>query len=250
MRNRLVTAAGVLCCVLAYARASYAQSSWSDHARVSINIGAQPSTSSFNATTNIPVYQQTSTLTTTYAVPSGSFFDGGVILRVSGGFGIEVAASSFSRSESAFTSGTIPHPLVSNRPRPISGASSPLERDEVTGYLDAAYVFSAGHVDLAVSGGPAFFTVSQELVANVTFNETTPFDTVGFTGAVTTKAMATNIGFNAGVDVGVRLSKNVGVGGLIRYSRAAVTFPLANTPAGVHADVGGAQAGGGLRLYF
>ena len=250
MRLRVVVAAGWLLCVLVCARRSAAQSPWSDHARISINIGAQQSTSTFNATTNIPVYLQTATLTSTYSVPSGPFFDGDVILRVSGGFGIEVAASSFSRSETASITGSIPHPLFANRARPISGTSSPLERDEVTGYIDASYVLSGGRLDLAVSGGPAFFTVSQELVSDVTFNDTAPFDTVTFTGAVTTKAMATNIGFNAGVDVGFKLSKNVGLGGIVRYSRAAVTFPLANTAAGVHVDVGGAHLGGGLRLYF
>lgn len=249
MPNRVVAIAAAVLCVTCV-RPSNAQSSWSDRGRISVNFGAQPSSSSFNATTNIPVGEQTATLTSNYNVPSGQFFDGGVILHVTGGFGIGIAASWFTKSEPASISGSIPHPLVFNRPRPISGTSSPLERDEITGYIDAAYVFSAGPVDLAVSGGPAFFTVSQDLVSNVTFTEAPPFDSVAFTGAVVTKAMATNVGFNAGVDIGVKLSRNIGVGALIRYSRATVTFPLANTAAGVHADAGGTQAGGGVRFYF
>jgi hypothetical protein len=236
--------------VVSCARPSDAQSGWTDHARFSVNFGAQPSSSTFSATTNIPIGEQIATLTSNYSVPSGQFFDGGVILRVSGGFGLEIAASWFTKSQTASISGSIPHPLVFNRPRPISGTSPPLERDEITGYLDAAYVFSAGPVDLAVSGGPAFFTVSQDLVSNVTYTEAPPFDSVAFTGAVVTKAMATNLGFNAGVDIGVKLSKNIGVGALVRYSRASVTFPLANTASGVRADVGGTQAGGGVRVYF
>ena len=250
MRERVGVIVAVFLFVVACARSSDAQATWSDHARISINFGAQPSASTFSATTDTPVYQQTATLTTSYGVPSGQFFDGGVILRVSGGFGIDVAASSFTRSQTASTSGSIPHPLLFNRPRPISGTSSPLERNEITGYIGAAYVLSEGRVDLAVSGGPAFFTVNQDLVANVTYAEAAPFDTVAFTGAVATKATATRIGFDASVDVGIKLSKYVGVGGIVRYSRASMTFPLADTAAGVHADAGGTQAGGGLRLYF
>ena len=37
---------------------------------------------------------------------------------------------------------------------------------------------------------------------------------------------------------------------ILRYSRASVVFPLLNSASGVHADVGGAHAGGGLRFYF
>jgi hypothetical protein len=252
MRERVVGIIAVLLLVMACARPSDAQTTWSDRARVSINFGAQPSATTFSATTNVPVYQQTATatLTTSYGVPAGQFFDGGVILRVSGGFGVGIAASSFTKSQTASISGSIPHPLLFNRPRPISGTSSPLERSEITGYIDAAYVFSGSRVDVAVSGGPAFFTVTQDLVANVTYAEAPPYDTVAFTGVVTTQATATSLGFNASVDVGIKLSKSVGVGGIVRYSRASVTFPLANTAAGVHADAGGAQAGGGLRVYF
>ena len=252
MPKRLIAMAAAFVCVTACARPSDAQGTWEDHARISINFGAQPTTSAFNATTNVPVNDQTATatLTTSYSVPNGQFFDGDVVVRVSGGFGIDIGASWFSKSQISSIVGSIPHPLIPNRPRPISGTSSPLERDEITGYIDAAYVFSGNRVDLAVSGGPAFFTVSQDLVANVLYAEAPPFDTVLFTGAVTTKAMATNIGFNAGVDFGVKLSRNVGVGGVVRYSRASVTFPLANTASGVHADAGGTHAGGGVRFYF
>jgi hypothetical protein len=249
MPKRVLAMAAFLC-VTTCARPSNAQSSLINHARISVNFGAQPSSSTFNATTNNPVGEQTATLTSSYSVPSGQFVDAGVTLNVTGGFGIGIGVSRFNKSQTASISGSIPHPLVLNRSRPISGTSPPLERDEIAGYIDAAYVFSANRVDLAVSGGPAFFTVSQDLVANVTYTEAPPFDSVAFTGAVVTKAMATNLGFNAGVDIGVKLSKNFGVGAIVRYSRASVTFPLANTPSGVRADVGGTQAGGGVRVYF
>ncbi len=249
MRDRAVTLLSMIVVVM-FASASRAQTTWSDHARVSIDVGAQQTTSTFTSTANVPVYQQLSTVTAHYDVPQTIVVDGGVILRVSGGFGVGVGASWFSKSEPAQISGSIPHPLLASRPRSISGTSGPLERQEIAGFLDAAYVFSASRVDLAVSGGPSFFTVTQDLVGNVTFTDVAPYDTAAFTGVVVSREMATAIGFNAGVDLGVKLSKNVGVGGVFRYSHASATFPLANSASGVHADVGGAQAGGGLRLYF
>jgi hypothetical protein len=249
MDTRVAVTVAALLCVTVWARPSDAQATRSDHVRVSIDVGAQPSASTFSATTNIPVYQQTSTLTTIYRVPSGQSFDGGVILRMSGGFGVGVGVSSFAERQAATISGSIPHPLFL-RPRPISGTTSPLERSEIIGYINAAYVHSGTRMDLGMSGGPAFFTVNQDLVANVTYDEAPPFDTVAFTGALVTKATATSIGFNASVDVGIKLWKNIGVGAAVRYSRASVTFPLANTASGVHADAGGLHAGGGLRLYF
>jgi hypothetical protein len=229
---------------------AHAQSAWSGRGRINVDFGVQPSTSSFTGSTNIPIYLQTETLTTTYSVPRGLFFDGGVILKVSGGFGVDVAASGFRRSDTAPISGTIPHPLDSNRQRPISGTSQSLEHDEITGYIDAAYVLTTDRLDLAVSAGPAFFTVNQDLVLNVTFTEVAPYDTVGFTRAVVTRASTTALGFNAGIDIGVKLTKNIGVGAILRYSKASVTFALTSSAAGVHADVGGAHAGGGLRFYF
>jgi hypothetical protein len=224
--------------------------SFADHARVSVNIGAQPNSSTFTTTQTVPVYQQTATVASSYGVPNGIFFDGDVTLRVSGGFGVDVGASAFNRSQTASTSGQIPHPLIGGRLRPLSGTSPQMERNEIAGHVDAAYVMSSGRVDVVVAGGAAFFTVSQDLAESVTFAESPTFDTVSFTGVVVSKAMATALGFDAGVDVGFKLSKNVGVGGVVRYSRASMTFPLVNSASGAHADAGGTHAGAGVRFYF
>ena len=44
------------------------------------------------------------------------------------------------------------------------------------------------------------------------------------------------MGYNAGADVGFKLSKNVGVGGLIRYSHATLTFPLTGSANGIDGE--------------
>jgi len=250
MPKHLVVTSVTVVFVLCAAHRAHAQSTWSDHARVSLNAGFQQPSTTFAATAHPPVYESTATLTTNYSVSKGALFDGEVILRVSGGFGIDIGLSAFSRSEVAPIAGTIPHPALGSAPRPISGTSGSLERSEIVGRLDAAYVMSAGLVDVAVSAGPSFFTVNQDLVTSVTFAESPSFDRVTFTGATVANAGATKLGFNAGVDVGVKLSKNIGVGAMVRYSHASMVFPLANAPGGVTADAGGAHVGGGVRVYF
>jgi hypothetical protein len=247
-KHTAVTVVIVLLVLCSAARAN--AQAWSDHGRISVNAGFQRPSTTFNATTHVPVYEGSSTLTTDYSVPTGVLFDGDVILRLSGGFGVGIGVSAFTKSQVAPVSGTIPHPILGNPPRPISGTSGPLERTEVVGRIDAAYVMSNGWLDLAVSAGPSFFTVNQDLVANVTFTESQSNDRVTFTGTSITNAASTKLGFNAGVDVGVKFSKNIGVGGMVRYSHASMVFPLATTASGVNADAGGTHVGGGLRLYF
>jgi len=227
-----------------------AHAQWKDHARVSINFGVLPSPTTFSGATTKTVYVETSTITTAYTVPTGQFFDGGVLIRVAGGFGVGAAVSSFTKSAAATVTGTIPHPFFFNTPRAISGATSALERSEVGIHVQAAYVVSTKRVSVAIAGGPTFFNVSQDLVGDAAYSETYPYDTATFTSATVTRVSATKLGFNAGVDVGVKLSKNVGVGGLIRFSRTSIVFPLANAASGVSADVGGVQAGGGVRFFF
>ena len=223
---------------------------WNDRARVSINFGVQPSSTTFTGATTKSVYLETSTINTTYGVSNGQLFDGGVLVRVAGGFGVGVAVSSFSKSQTAAVTGSIPHPFFFNTPRSIGGTTAALERSEVVAHIQAAYVISSKRVDVAISGGPSFFNVSQDLVGAVTYSETYPYDTATFMAATVTKVTATKIGFNAGADIGVKLSKSVGVGGLVRFSRASLSFPLPGAATSVSADAGGLQVGGGLRLFF
>ena len=250
MRKHIVVTVVILWAVLLVAPCATAQSTSPDRVRVSVNAGLQQPSTTFAATAHPPVYEGTATLTTNYTTPTGAFFDGDVILHLSGGFGVEIGLSAFAKNQIAPIVGTIPHPLLGNPPRPISGSAGPLDRSEVIGRFDAAYVMSNGWLDVAVSAGPSFFTVDEDLVTNVNFTESPSFDRVTFTGATVNSAGATKLGFNAGVDVGVKLSKNFGVGAMVRYSHASMVFPLANSASGVNSDAGGTHVGGGVRLYF
>ena len=237
--------------MLAMPGVAHAQTAWRDHARVSINAGIHlPASTTFNATTTTTVYLEPASINTAYQVPRGAFFDGGVLFRVRRAFGVGVAVSSFSGSQTADVTGSIPHPFFFNTPRALSGTTSALERSETAVHIQAAYVITSKRVNVAIAGGPTFFNVSQDLVADASYTDAYPHDSVTFTAATLSKVSQSKVGFNAGVDIGVKLSKSLGIGGLIRFSRASVTFPLANTASGVSTDVGGVQAGGGVRFFF
>jgi hypothetical protein len=252
----LITSAFVAALLIANVKAADAQ--WVDRARISINVGTQPSSTTFVSTTNPVIYQETASINTTYTVPSGTLFDGGFLVRLAGNFGVGVALASYAKSKDASVAGSIPHPFFFNTPRSISGTAGSLQRKELAAHIQAAYVIAAGRFDVVLSGGPSFFDVSQDLVSGVSFTETYPYDTATFGTASTTRATGTKVGYNAGVDIGVMLARNVGVGVLFRFSRATLTLPLSPTPAAtpplpdssVTVDTGGPQLAGGLRFYF
>jgi hypothetical protein len=220
-----------------------------DRARVSINFGFQPSSVTFETSATTPSYVENAVFRTTYSVSSGPMFDAGVAVLVAGGFGLGVAVSSFSREHDAAVSGTIPHPFFFNAPRSISGTAPGLERSEVAAHIQAVYVVSSGKIDVAIAGGPSWFNLKQDLVTDVAYAETYPYDTAAFTKATTSRVTASKLGFNVGADVGVHFTRNVGAGGIVRFSRASVALAGANGVS-VTVDAGGLQVGGGLRLFF
>jgi hypothetical protein len=217
--------------------------------RLSINFGGQLSSATFTATTTSTVYLETATINSSYTVPKGKLFDGGVLVRVARSFGVGVSLSAYTVQSDVAVTGSIPHPFFFNTPRPLSGMARGLPRSEIAAHIQAAYVAASRELDFAIFGGPTIFRVSQDLVSNSPYTEAYPYDTVVFASA-TTKAERTGIGFNVGVDVGYRFSRNVGVGGLVRYSRATLSLPLTGSASDVSVDAGGLQAGGGVRFYF
>src|SRR5712672_1414986 len=94
--------------------------------RVSVNAGAQPSTRSFDSTTQQPLYLESSLIHTTYDVGDGLLFDGGAQFRIAGGFGVGVAASWFSKAKDATVAAALPHPFFFGTPRSITGPADGL----------------------------------------------------------------------------------------------------------------------------
>jgi len=54
---------------------------------------------------------------------------------------------------------------------------------------------------------------------------------------------------HVGADVGWRLARHAGLGGLVRFSKATVSLTVPNDMCPVSSDAGGFLAAGGLGLY-
>ena len=144
----------------------------------------------------------------------------------------------------------IPHPFFYDRPRSIAGSATGLTRRETALHLQLRwFVPMPGQVGLSVFGGPTFFNVTQDLVTAVDFSHSYPFDEASFTGASTEEQSASAVGYHVGADVGFFFTSTVGIGALVRFSRASVDL-MSEGDRTVSIETGGFQAGGGLRLRF
>ena len=221
-------------------------------ARVSINAGLQSGLSTaFDGSTSRPLNLETAVIDTTYRVNPGISLDGGVSFTMRNHFGVGIAISSLSRETETTLNATLPHPVFFQTPRTINGTPSGLMRHELGAHVQAVYVIGPiGRLDIAVGGGPSFFRVTHDFVSDVSFTEAYPYDSASFRAAKSVRITRYKTGFSVGADVGLRMGKSVGFGGLVRFSRASIEFPLPNGDHAVTADAGGLQAGGGLRLYF
>jgi hypothetical protein len=222
-----------------------------DRFRISINGGAQLSSTAFDSSVTRLVYLENAVVDASYRIRRGPEADAGVSVRVAGDFGVAVVVSGFLSTQDADISAALPHPFFFRTPRTITGAATGLERDELATHLQGFYIIRpARRVEVVVSGGPSFFRVRQPVVTGVAFTDTYPYDAPSFTSASSEQVSGNTVGYNVGVDVGRRFTHHAGIGGGARFSRAVVRLTMPDGGATVSADAGGAQLAGGLRLYF
>ena len=211
---------------------------------VSVNASYLAATRTFDDTRTFDLYAEQGSFTTDYDIEARVGLDAGGFVRVWQGLAVGGAFTTYKDDGDLLIEGSIPHPLLFNQPRAIEG-TAPGTREETAFHLQVAYIVPVNEkLQVVVFGGPSFFTVKQSVVTTVQWNEAYPFDEATFTGATVETEEEQKTGFNVGADVGYYFSKNVGVGGIIRFSQTKVTFSLGEV------DAGGAMVGGGLRLRF
>ena len=90
--------------------------------------------------------------------------------------------------------------------------------------------------------------IKQSIATEVNYTEQFPYDAATFVGVDSRRISGTATGFNVGADVRWMFTRNIGVGGLVRFTRAKVDLEIDSRT--VQVDAGGAQVGAGLRLAF
>jgi hypothetical protein len=196
-------------------------------------------------TTNL----ERATYRSSFALRSGPTYDVSASVRLIRHLSVAVGGSSRSRSTAADVSGSIPHPFFLDQPRDISGSQS-LGHEETAIRIDAVWtVPMTPRLSLAVSAGPTMFRVKQDVVTGVAYDEAYPYDVATFTLATTLRRSESAVGVNGGVEVTFRLTPNLGVAGVLRASHGSASVDGAgSTP--IELQLGGVQAGAGVRLWF
>ena len=248
---RTFVGAGLLLALAAAAPAAAQFSTDRDRIRIHVDAGGQLSPSTFETRSTGLVYLENAVIDSSYTVPSGLMADAGVSVRIAGPISIGVTVSSFMPARDAAVSAALPHPFFFATPRTVNGIANSLQRDELVTHIQGIYTIRpSAKIDLAVSAGPSFFHISQALVSDVAFADTYPYDAPTFRSAPTQRITSRKTGFNVGADIGYRLSRHAGVGGTVRFAGATATLAVPNSTTTVSVSAGGAQLGGGLRLYF
>ena len=211
---------------------------------ISVNASYLAATRTFDDTRTFDLYAEQGSFTTDYDVEARVGVDAGAFVRVWKNLAVGGAFTTHTDDGDLMIEGSIPHPLLFNQPRAIEG-TAPGTREETVFHLQVAYVVPVNrNLRVVMFGGPSFFTVKQSVVTGITYNEDYPYDEATFSGADVETEEEQKTGFNVGADVGYYFTKNVGVGGIIRYSQTKVTFSVGEV------EAGGAMVGGGLRLRF
>jgi hypothetical protein len=221
-------------------------------ARIRIGVSGGIQTSGDGVSQNFTVTKNVEPATITAQIPhdQAPIFDVGGWVRLAGRVGAGVSFSRLTRTSDASIDASIPHPFYFQQPRTISGTQPGLREEENAVHIDVVALAAAtDRIELTVFGGLTVFNAKQDLVTDVSYTESYPYDTATFTGATVSRQSVSKSGYNLGADVTWTFSERVGVGGLFRFSRASADYSVSSSNQ-VTVDLGGVQAAAGLRLRF
>ena len=195
-----------------------------------------------------------------YRVKNGKSLDvgGGVILGR--GFLVGLAVSNSANKQPADLTLTLAHPQF-HPTLTATTQTGALNHTETGVHIELGYALpQIKRVDVLVFAGPTHFSVSQPLVvdfvADETFDRTRRTYSAVVSDPITERKTGGAWGYHVGTDVSVRVTRLVGIGGLVRYSKATVGLDnpmesmLHNRTVTQDLNAGGWQMSGGVRLRF
>ncbi len=216
---------------------------------IDLNAGYQSGELTFTDGRSDPLFGETASWSADYAVKSGPALDVGGGARLWRRLFAAVAYSRVSDTNVAAVVGSVPHPFFFNRDREYAGESVGLAHKEQVFHVGVSWIEPVGpHFEVRAFGGPSFFRLERDLISNVTYSESYPFDTATFSNAVVTPLKENTVGFHVGGDVTWLFSRTVGVGALVRFTRAEALLTSPASGDTFTLDQGGLQVGVGLRL--
>jgi hypothetical protein len=255
MVDKTTGVVGMCLAVLAAGSTARAQPRSEDKGFVAFNLGLQPQSQTFTESSAPTINGETGSITVPHSVGRGPFIDAAGGARVWEEYGIGVGYSRFSTSETARVTAQVPNPIVFNSLRTASATTGNLIHTESALHVLLLWMTPVSNrVDFTAMLGPSFLTVTQDLSGGITTSESPPpFATVTISAAPPQHASKSVLALNAGADLTVRVSRQTGFGGFVRYLRASghnVDVPVAGSQGTVSVAAGGVQLGVGFRVRF
>lgn len=252
MRMMCAAAAAVMIAAVPAAAQSRFQTPPPSRGFLSANGVYQATASSFTDRVEFQEFVETGTIDTRFEAKPAFGIDGSAGIRFWRNLGIGAGFTTYAPGSRDDAGGEatarIPHPLEFNRHREVTGDAG-LRRGETAIHASLLYFIPVGERMQAVIGaGPTFFQAEQGFVNRVQYDHQYPYDTATFRGVDIDNETASGVGFNAGIDVSWRFSRWFGAGGMVRYAQGTLSFTPGDRTLKV--DVGGVQAGLGVRVLF
>lgn len=221
-----------------------------ERVRILFNGGVLLAPGSFGQQFTLTKNVESTPVSTDVSLGAGVNIDGGARVRVSRTLSVGAVGFIASSSASGTLDANVPHPFYFGQLRPVSGDLSRLSHLERGVHVELAYPVSIKKGrEITVFGGPSIINSKQELVTDLRYTDSYPYDTASFGSAILTQVSKTVVGAHAGADVTWRLSRSARAGALVRYTFANLSLtPAAGNTADMHA--GGFQVAGSLRLLL
>jgi hypothetical protein len=212
-----------------------------DRAFVTVNVGAQPQRRNFETSASFPVFGETAAVSSRQHVGNGPMVDVNGGYRIWNRVAVGVGVSSFHKSGGSLVAATVPDPLFFNRPRVLNAEVSDLAHSERAVYLQVMYAIPiARAMEVALTAGPSFIQVSQQLVTTATIGGPTP----SMQPVVETQRKLA-AGINAGIEVSYLVAARFNPIVFARFNGGTVNLPSVRD-----LKVGGLQTGIGGRFRF
>jgi len=178
----------------------------------------------------------------------GNSFNASMGYKFASSIGIELGIDLCSRNILSDYSASIPHPLLFNSLRDADNEGT-YKLTENAVYLNLVYSIPISKFSLDVFGGPAYFLSKIELIKEIQFSDSYPYEQISIS-ASTEEVKKNSFGFNAGASFNYNIAKGLDIFVNAQYFSSSVDFePTSDIPE-LKLTLGGFRAGAGFKILF
>jgi Outer membrane protein beta-barrel domain len=251
MKKALLVTVCLLVALSARTAAAQSVREWTDRGYVNINFGFDKGSSDLTDTGTFTLYEESGSLSVAQAIESGALFDFSVGARVWHNVSLGIAFHTSTNHNDAAVTGSVPDPVVFDRPRSVSATATDLKRNERAVHLQFGYMLPlSDRASVHLVGGPSFFHVNQDVVGGFDVTESGGFRATPTIAERTDSPVGINIGADLAYQFYEQNNFKVGAGMFVRYTGATANIVVVTGGAEQDSDLGGFQIGFGGRFRF